>query len=120
MVHPMPIQGNVMPGPHPIMVNNAPPAMPINFTGQAVVPEPALGMGPTAGDIMMQHVQFAQENNLFEPQDFKPADDDPSRIYMVRELDGNWTQRNRYTIDHLGCRWYLTDEGYFYAVRLPN
>jgi hypothetical protein len=58
---------------------------------------------------------------MFQPQDFKPADDDPTRFYWVRELDGNWTQRNRLTIDHLGdCRWYLADAGYFYAIRLPN
>jgi hypothetical protein len=86
-----------------------------------VYPEPALGVGRTIGEVTAEQMQFAHQSNLFEPQDFKPADDDPSRYYMVRELDGAWTQRNRFTIDNLGdCRWYLTDEGYFYAVRLPN
>lgn len=73
------------------------------------------------GEVAMEQAQFAYSNGLFEPQDFKPADDDPSRYYPVREVDGNWTQRNRFTIDNLGdCRWYVTNEGYFYAVRLPN
>lgn len=84
------------------------------------VPEVA-GLGRTPNEEMLRQVQFAHANRLFESQDFKPADDDPSRFYFVREVDGNWTQRNRFTIDHMGdCRWYVTDEGWFYAVRLPN
>ncbi|RSM06328.1 hypothetical protein CEP52_005737 [Fusarium oligoseptatum] len=79
------------------------------------------GIGRTAGEEQLRQIQFAHENRLYEPQDFKPADDDPSRFYYVREVDGNWTQRNRFTIDHMGdCRWYVTDEGWFYAVRLPS
>lgn len=84
------------------------------------VPEVA-GLGRTAGEEQLRQLNFAQGNRLFEPQDFKPSDDDPSRFYYVRELDGNWTQRNRFSIDHMGdCRWYVTDEGWFYAIRLPN
>lgn len=87
-------------------------------TGPA--PEVA-GLGRTAGEEQLRQLNFAHSNKLFEPQDFKPSDDDPSRFYYIRELDGNWTQRNRFTIDHMGdCRWYVTDEGWFYAVRLPN
>lgn len=79
------------------------------------------GVGRTAGEEQLRQIQFAHKNRLYEPQDFKPADDDPSRFYYVREVDGNWTQRNRFTIDHMGdCRWYVTDEGWFYAVRLPD
>ncbi|KAF4468615.1 hypothetical protein FALBO_4493 [Fusarium albosuccineum] len=79
------------------------------------------GVGRTAGEEQLRQIKFAHANRLYEPQDFKPADDDPSRFYFVREVDGNWTQRNRFTIDHIGdCRWYVTDEGWFYAVRLPN
>ncbi|CAH0043248.1 unnamed protein product, partial [Clonostachys solani] len=86
------------------------------------VPAPEFpGLGRTQGEEILRQNQFAHQNRLFEPQDFKPADDDPSRFYYVRELDGNWTQRNRFSIDHMGdCRWYVTDEGWFYAVRLPN
>ncbi|WYZ40254.1 hypothetical protein EsH8_IV_000595 [Colletotrichum jinshuiense] len=91
------------------------------FAGNASLPPDVTGFGKTAGEIAMEQAQFAYANGLFEPQDFKPADDDPSRYYPVREVDGNWTQRNRFTIDNLGdCRWYVTNEGYFYAVRLPN
>ncbi|GKT43689.1 uncharacterized protein ColSpa_03870 [Colletotrichum spaethianum] len=91
------------------------------FAGNAHLPPDVTGFGRTAGEIALEQAQFAHANGLFEPQDFKPADDDPSRYYPVREVDGNWTQRNRFTIDNLGdCRWYITNEGYFYAVRLPN
>lgn len=69
----------------------------------------------------MRQAAYAQTNRMFEPQDFKPSDDDPSRFYYVRELDGNWTHRSRFSIDQAeDCRWYVTDEGWFYAVRLPN
>lgn len=91
------------------------------FAGHQQFPPDICGMGRTGGEMAMQNAQFAYENGLYTPQDFKPADDDPSRYYPVREVDGNWTQRNRFTIDNLGdCRWYVTDAGYFYAVRMPN
>ncbi|KAK2761905.1 hypothetical protein CKAH01_05135 [Colletotrichum kahawae] len=91
------------------------------FAGNGGFPPDVTGFGKTAGEMAMEQAQFAYANGLFEPQDFKPADDDPSRYYPVREVDGNWTQRNRFTIDNLGdCRWYVTNEGFFYAVRLPN
>ncbi|KAK1675619.1 hypothetical protein BDP55DRAFT_728464 [Colletotrichum godetiae] len=94
--------------------------MPV-FPGNTNLPPDVTGYGKTAGEVAMEQAHFAYSNGLFEPQDFKPADDDPSRYYPVREVDGNWTQRNRFTIDNLGdCRWYVTNEGYFYAVRLPN
>lgn len=84
-------------------------------------PPDVSGLGRTPNEEMLRQVEFAHSNRLFEPQDFKPADDDPSRFYYVREVDGNWTQRNRFTIDHMGdCRWYVTDEGWFYAIRLPD
>ncbi|KAJ3956142.1 hypothetical protein N0V92_007324 [Colletotrichum tropicale] len=111
-------------GPPP-MGMNMPPNMgggggPV-FAGNGGFPPDITGFGKTAGEIAMEQAQFAYANGLFEPQDFKPADDDPSRYYPVREVDGNWTQRNRFTIDNLGdCRWYVTNEGFFYAVRLPN
>ncbi|KAI8232877.1 hypothetical protein K4K54_011304 [Colletotrichum sp. SAR 10_86] len=98
-------------GPPP-MGMNIPPNMgggggPV-FAGNGGFPPDVTGFGKTAGEIAMEQAQFAYANGLFEPQDFKPADDDPSRYYPVREVDGNWTQRNRFTIDNLGdCRWYV-------------
>ena len=76
------------------------------------------GLGRTPNEEMIRQVEFAYQNKLFEPQDFKPSDDDPSRFYYCREQDGNWTQRSRYTLDRMAVRWYVTDEGWFYAVRL--
>ncbi|WAO92808.1 Hypothetical protein NCS54_01032900 [Fusarium falciforme] len=97
-----------------------PGAVPIIAGNSGHIPD-VTGIGRTAGEEQLRQIQFAHENRLYEPQDFKPADDDPSRFYYVREVDGNWTQRNRFTIDHMGdCRWYVTDEGWFYAVRLPS
>ncbi|KAM0454040.1 hypothetical protein ACHAO4_004788 [Trichoderma viride] len=94
--------------------------MPV-FTGNGGQIPDVSGLGRTPGEETVRQHQFAHANKLFEPQEFKPSDDDPSRFYYVREVDGNWTQRNRFTIDHLGdCRWYVTDEGWFYAVRMPN
>ncbi|KAI5459851.1 hypothetical protein BGZ63DRAFT_425800 [Mariannaea sp. PMI_226] len=82
------------------------------------VPEVA-GVGRTAGEEQLRQIMFAHKNRLYEPQEFKPADDDPGRWYWLREVDGNWTQRDRHTLDHLGdIRWYVTDEGWFYAVKL--
>lgn len=84
-------------------------------------PDPVSGQGQTTSEIHATQAHFAYANNMFEPQDIKPADDDKSRYYFVRELDGEWTQRNRFTIDNLGdCRWYVTNDGVFYAVRMPN
>ncbi|OAA68242.1 hypothetical protein SPI_00437 [Niveomyces insectorum RCEF 264] len=104
----------------PPMMMNMGMGMPGTFPGGTVHPEPALGVGQTAGETLQEQIEFAHANNMYEPQDFKPADDDKSRFYWVRELDNNWTQRSRATIDHIGCRWYITDGGVFYAVRLPN
>ncbi|KAF5138733.1 hypothetical protein E5D57_002519 [Metarhizium anisopliae] len=91
-------------GAIPIIPGNLPPPPPPTSTA---MPEVS-GMGRTPNEEMLRQVEFAYSNRLFEPQDFKPADDDPSRYYYVREVDGNWTQRNRFTIDHMGdCRWQL-------------
>lgn len=128
-------QSMMMPGQpqhmvqQPVMVNGVPHVVAGNGTPFPVQPgmfpapvhnDPVLGIGQTGAETMAEQMRFAHENGLFEVQDFKPKDDDPSRYYMVRELDGNWTQRNRYTIDALNCRWYLADQGYFYAVRVPE
>jgi hypothetical protein len=96
-------------------------AVPVVTGNPQTLPPDVAGIGKTGGEIALEQCQFAYANGLFEPQDFKPKDDDPSRYYPVREVDGNWTQRNRFTIDNLGdCVWFCTPEGYFYAVRQPN
>jgi hypothetical protein len=103
----------------PTVVGGAPPFL-SGANGSGTAPD-ILGLGRTQGEETIRQLNFAHANRMFETQDFKPSDDDPSRFYYVRELDGNWTQRNRFTIDHMGdSRWYVTDEGWFYAVRLPN
>lgn len=122
----MPGGGGMVPGTHmvtqPVTVQGPPTVVAGNIPPQPmpVHCDPVLGVGRTTSEISEEQRQFAEANNLFQPQDFKPSDDDPSRFYMVREVDGTWTQRNRLTIDSLGCRWYLADEGYFYAVRLSD
>lgn len=80
-------------------------------------------MGLTASEMMAQQMATAQGLEMNKPQDMKPADPDPLRMYWVRELDGNYTQRNRLTIESgdIGdVRWYVQDGGIFYAVRLPS
>lgn len=101
------------------MGGGAPPFL-SGANGPGPVPD-IIGHGRTQGEETIRQLNFAHANRMFDSQDFKPSDDDPSRFYYVRELDGQWTQRNRFTIDHMGnSRWYVTDEGWFYAVRLPN
>lgn len=86
------------------------------------IQQPAFGViGHTSGEVLQQQLATAQGLGMNKKQEMKPADDDPLRMYWVRELDNTWTQRNRLTIDSgdIGdCRWYAID-GTFYAVRLP-
>jgi hypothetical protein len=82
--------------------------------------EPAMGVGLTPGETMAQNIRMAQDNKAYEPQDFKPADPDPYRLYWLRELNGHWAVFPRRQIDRLDARWYRTDEGVFYAVRLSE
>ena len=55
-------------------------------------------------------------------EDFQPLDEDPSRMYYCRELDGRWTLRSRFAIrmERDAFRWYLTPDGMFYAVHLQE
>ncbi|PQE06884.1 hypothetical protein CJF31_00010950 [Rutstroemia sp. NJR-2017a BVV2] len=65
--------------------------------GAGYIPQPAIGtFGATASEIQMQQMQTS---DAFKKQDMKPADDDPFRMYWVREEDNTWSQRNRMTID---------------------
>ncbi|KAI1085716.1 hypothetical protein F5B20DRAFT_587667 [Whalleya microplaca] len=80
-----------------------------------------MGIGRTGTEVQLEQYHQARNNGALEPQDIAPADTDPSRMYYCRELDGEWTLRNRFGIDHLGdCRWYVMPGGVFYAVRLAD
>lgn len=128
---PMMMAGGGVPPGQPVLVHGGPapmgmgaaPMMPGNYpTYPSQYPihnEPATGIGQTAGEVA---AGFMTNPELNEPQDFKPADDNPSRMYMVRQLDGHYIQMPRATIDHFGkaARWYVTNEGVFYAVRLEE
>jgi hypothetical protein len=87
------------------------------------MPQPPFGTwGQTQNEVLWNQMARAQNPAMNKRQEMKPADDDPYRMYWVRETDGTWTQRNRLTIDSgdIGdCRWYAMD-GHFYAVRLPS
>lgn len=116
------VGGGVPPG-QPVLVNGGPaPMMPGTFpySMPAMHLDPATGVGQTAGEVA---AGFMMNPELNEPQDFKPGDDNPSRMYMVRQLDGQYIQMSRATIDSFGdkgARWYCTDDGVFYAVRLED
>ncbi|KAH8198108.1 hypothetical protein TruAng_007729 [Truncatella angustata] len=110
---PQPVGGPM--GGHVIAGNCAP-----NLLPQGMLYPDIMGVGRTQSENTIELLNSMHKNNTLEPQGFKPEDDDPSRMYCVRELDGNWTQRNRMTIDNLPCRWYITPHGAFYAVRLED
>lgn len=128
---PMMLGGGGVPPGQPVLVHGGPapmgmgaaPMMPGNPpTHSSQFPvhhEPATGIGQTAGEVA---AGFMTNPELNQPQDFKPADDTPSRMYMVRQLDGHYIQMPRATIDSFGkaARWYVTDDGVFYAVRLEE
>jgi hypothetical protein len=79
-------------------------------------------IGLTGNELLNAQMATAQGLEMNKQQEMKPSDDDPTRMYWVRELDGTYTQRNRLTIDSgdIGdIRWYA-NEGVFYAVRLPT
>ena len=56
------------------------------------------------------------------PQEALPADPDPERFYVVKELDGAITHRNRFTIENClhPYRWVQDYDGSFYVQRLPD
>ncbi|KAK6841614.1 hypothetical protein PG987_002474 [Apiospora arundinis] len=83
-------------------------------------PSMAVPVGAQGSVFIAETMQAGQEQGAYEPQDIKPADDDPSRMYFCRELDGTVLLRNRYTLDNIPIRWYVTTDGIFYAVRLPE
>jgi hypothetical protein len=88
-------------------------------TGAAPRGHLPLGMGLTRNETLARDMEIARANNVGEPQDFKPADDNPNRLYWCRELTNEFVLRDRRTIDQIGCRWYMQPDGAFYAVKLP-
>lgn len=105
--------GGIPPG-MPVLLNGGPaPQMPGNYPGGVMMAPGQFGgmAGPSYG---------AEDPQLNEPQDFKPADPNPSRMYQVRQLDNKYVPMSRATIDSFGpgARWFCKDDGVFYAVRL--
>ncbi|KAI1766392.1 hypothetical protein GGR53DRAFT_213641 [Hypoxylon sp. FL1150] len=109
-----PVQMGAQPGAFPAMVSQPQPM------GGGGFPD-VMGIGRTGTEIQIEQYHTAMNNGALEAQDMAPADPDPARMYYCRELDGEWTLRNRYGIDNLGdCRWYVMPGGIFYAVRLAD
>ncbi|KAI1393471.1 uncharacterized protein F4822DRAFT_14152 [Hypoxylon trugodes] len=111
------------PGPFPGMVNQ--PSTIRVVGGPGVMPTSApdvMGIGKTGLEKQMEQYHTALNTGALEGQDIAPADPDPSRMYYCRELDGEWTLRNRFSIDNMGdWRWYVVPEnGIFYAVRIAD
>ncbi|KAI2642565.1 hypothetical protein GGS21DRAFT_178746 [Xylaria nigripes] len=78
-------------------------------------------MGKTKSEVDAENRRQALSNQMYEPQGIKPADDDISRMYWTRELDGHWIPRSRCSLDTSGnFRWYVTENGVFYAVILRD
>lgn len=101
----------------------APPMQPLPY---AAMPGafPA-GFNPYGGNLWNGQPRSQAEWNMVmrmdrTPQDILPADPDPWRFYPVKELDGNMTSRNRFTIDNYlqPVKWIQNFDGTFYAQRL--
>ncbi|RYP07272.1 hypothetical protein DL764_002587 [Monosporascus ibericus] len=88
--------------------------------GMPTFPPDIMGIGKTSAEMAMEQAHAAVNNQANEPQDFQPADPDPGRMYWVRQLDNEWIQMSRFTIDRLACRWFIWPNGVFYAVRLED
>ncbi|KAI0481681.1 hypothetical protein F4859DRAFT_529440 [Xylaria cf. heliscus] len=133
-MQPHPMQGppiNFQPGPMPPMVSPGGPAYVATGIGQPTPPitppsayfvggnQAGFEMGKTKNEIDAETRYNAQHNQMNEPQGIKPADDDISRMYWCRELDGQWVSRSRFSLDRMGnFRWYVSPDGVFYAKML--
>jgi len=90
---------------------------------------PLYGYGSGGGYIYYgpgrtQHMQnTALRSDTSRDVEIAPADSDPQKWYSVVELDGNITQRTRYTIDSgdIGkVRWFVGQDSRWYAQRLRD
>ncbi|KAJ2981151.1 hypothetical protein NUW58_g6759 [Xylaria curta] len=125
-------QVNFQPGPMPPMAYPSTPNIPAFVAtggGQPTPPANAyfpgggnvggFEMGKTKAELDAETQYNAQHNQMNEPQGIKPADDDISRMYWCRELDGQWVSRSRFSLDRMGnFRWYVAPNGVFYAKML--
>ncbi|KAI1189801.1 hypothetical protein F5B17DRAFT_438599 [Nemania serpens] len=110
-------------GPPYMTAGMAQPTPPITPPGAYVMSGGNGGyeMGKTKAEVDAENQYAAQHNQMNEPQSMKPADDDVSRMYWCRELDGQWIPRSRFSLDRMGnFRWYVTANGVFYAKMLPE
>lgn len=82
-------------------------------------PQPAMVAASNVHE--QRQIQEAVNNGVYEKVDFEPRDDDMLKLYWCRETDGEWTLRNRLTMDQKEVFgdyiWYLTGQGLWYAVR---
>lgn len=111
-------------GPAYVATGIGHPTPPITPPGGVPFPGATMGgfeMGKTKNEVDAENQYNSQHNQMNEPQSMKPADDDPSRMYWARELDGQWIARSRFSLDRMGnFRWYVTENGIFYAKMLPE
>jgi hypothetical protein len=121
MMYPAPGYNQPM---YPIPQYNISQQHPMNAIPTLHITQPHFNtIGLTAPELIQQQMATAQGLEMNKPQEMKPADPDPLRMYWVREQDGTWTQRNLLTINSgdIGqVRWYAQSDGVFYAVRLPS
>ncbi|KAI1169983.1 hypothetical protein F4777DRAFT_595691 [Nemania sp. FL0916] len=136
MGHPVPAPAvNCQPGFVPPMAYGPAPGGPVHVVPAVGHPTPItpsggyfvnggignVDFGKTRNEVDAENQYQALHNQMNEPQDMKPADDDVSRMYWSRELDGRWISRSRFTLDNMGnFRWYVTENGVFYAKMLPE
>ncbi|KAI1365242.1 hypothetical protein F5Y08DRAFT_338952 [Xylaria arbuscula] len=111
-------------GPAYVATGIGHPTPPITPPGGMPFPGANMGgfeMGKTKNEINAENQYNSVGNQMNEPQSMKPADDDTSRMYWCRELDGAWIARSRFSLDRMGnFRWYVTENGVFYAKMLPE
>ncbi|TRX91321.1 hypothetical protein FHL15_007743 [Xylaria flabelliformis] len=136
-MQPYPMQGppmNLQPGSMPPMAAAPVPGGPVYVATGIGHPTPPMTppsahfvggnyggfeMGKTKNELDAETRYNAQHNQMNEPQGIKPADDDISRMYWCRELDGQWVSRSRFSLDRMGnFRWYVSPDGVFYAKML--
>ncbi|KAI0971129.1 hypothetical protein F4678DRAFT_461670 [Xylaria arbuscula] len=106
-------------GPAYVACGIAQPTPPITPPGVCIPGGGGFEMGKTKTELEAESQYNSLHNQMNEPQSMKPADDDKSRMYWCRELDGQWIARSRFSLDRMGnFRWYVTDNGVFYAKML--
>ncbi|KAK5664244.1 hypothetical protein OQA88_461 [Cercophora sp. LCS_1] len=116
-------------GPHP---PPPPPAIPVSapalgpgpaapqiyvMPGNGSRPVQSWAYGATASEVQARNAELARTSGANDPQEFKPADPNPNRLYWCRERDNTYLLRDRRTLDQQKCIWYMTPAGQWYAVQ---